>query len=216
MPGFEFFVGGIEDGIIELLTALLGVQADPPGYLKTVATYGGELDESTLKRFVDQLAPRFPLMLVCYGDGDDRLAPATSPAANQPRIWRHDCTFTVIACSDDARGELAQRRGAINRPGVYKMIEDVRELLAGRRFRRPLEDEQVLLTYEPLRPAGVEYLARLPQLTAYAQHFDTYFKWTEPDRRSTSRAVDDLIFEVSPLNDEGGPAELPGVALQID
>jgi len=216
MPGFEFFVGGIEDGIIELLTNLLSVKADPPGYLKTVATYGGELDESTLKKFVDQLAPRFPLMLVCYGDGNDRLLPATSPALGEPRIWQHNCTFTVIACTDDARGEQAQRRGALNNPGVYKMIGDARELLAGRRFRRALEDEQILLTLEPLRPAGVEYLARIPLMTAYAQHFDTYFKWTEPDRRSAPRFVDNLIFEVSPLNSEVGPGELPGVLLEID
>lgn len=214
MPGFDFFVGGIEDGIIELFTSLLSVQADPPGYLKTVTTYGGELDETTLKKFVEELTPRFPLMLVCYGDGNDRLVPATSPAANEPRIWQHDCTFTVIACSDDARGELAQRRGAVNRPGVYQMIADARDLLAGRRFRRALGSEQVLLTCEPLRPAGVEYLARLPQLTAYAQHFDTYFKWTEPDRRPAGRLVDELIFDVSPLNEESGPGGLPGV--QVD
>jgi phage gp37-like protein len=216
MPGFEFFVGGIEDGIIELLTSLLSVKADPPGYLKNIASYGGELDESTLKKFVEQLAPRFPLMLVCYGDGDDRLLPATSPALDAPRIWQHNCTFTVIACSDDARGDSAQRRGTEAKPGVYKMIEDARELLAGRRFRRAIGNEQVLLTLEPLRPAGVEYLARLPQLTAYAQHFDTYFKWTEPDRRAAPRPVDDLIFDVTPLNAETEPGGLPGTVLEIN
>lgn len=215
MPGFEFFVGGIEDGIIELLTNVFSVRADPPGYLKTVAAYGGELDGTTLKKFIDELAPLFPLMLVCYGDGNDSLVPGIAPAADEPRIWRHDCTFTVIACSDDARGESAQRRGIQAKPGVYRMIDDAREFLAGRRFRRPLGSEQILLTYEPLRPAGVEYLARLPELTAYAQHFDTYFKWTERDHRPAARGVDELIFEVSPMNAETGPGGLPGTQLEI-
>lgn len=205
MPEFDFFVGGIEDGMIELLWQELGAAADPPGYLNQIAAYSGELDEGTLKRFVNELTPRFPLMLVTYGDGDDKLMPATSPAYGEPRIFQHGCTFSVFCCSDDARGEADQRHG------VYEMLADARKHLAGRQLRKLNGADQVLLTLEPLRISGVEYLARLPGLTAYVQHFDTYFKWTEPDRRVAGQPVDSLIFDVTPLNAPGAPGELPGV-----
>ena len=207
MPDFDFFVSSIEDGLVEIVTAALGHEADPPGYLNEIGIYGGELDEDVLKRFVEELTPRFPLMLVNYGAGEDSMSPGTAVAFGEPRIWKHDCTFTVICCSDDARGESEQRRGVA---GVYKMVADVRRLLAGRQLKK----EGTLLTLEPLKPAGVQYLARLPQLTAYAVHFDTYFVWTEPDRRSEPLAVDQLIFEVTPLGEPSEPGGKPGVILE--
>jgi len=207
MPEFDFFVGGIEDGITEILWAALGSAAEPPGYLNEIAMYGGELDEKVLKQFIDELTPRFPLMLVTYGDGEDDLAPATAPVFGEPRIWRHDCTFSVICCSDDARGETDQRRGV---GGAYQMVADARRLLAGRQLKK----EGTLLTFEPLRPSGVEYLARLPQLTAYSVHFDTYFKWTEPDRRAAGIPVEGLIFDVTPLGGPTRPGGKPGVIFE--
>jgi hypothetical protein len=203
MPEFDFFVSGIEDGIIAVISGL----KTPTGYLKTIDSYGGELDEKTLKSFVDQLAPMFPLVLVAYGDGDDVLSPVTSVALGEPRVFRHDCTFSVICCSDDARGETRQRKGTA---GVYKMLADTRKLLAGIRFRK----EGELLTLNPLTPNGVEYIARLPGLTAYAAHFETYFKWQEPDRRDPDVEVTELIFEVDPLNAPTGPGGLPGVLIE--
>jgi len=55
VPEFDFYVGGIEDGIIGVLTE---VYKAPAGYLKDIGSYGGELDEDTLRKFIDQLAPR--------------------------------------------------------------------------------------------------------------------------------------------------------------
>jgi len=209
MPAdFEFFVGGIEDGIIQILTQRLKA---PEGYLKAIDTYGGELDADTLKKFVSELAPRFPLALVAYGDGEDKMMPATAPVFGEPRIWQHSCHFTVLTCDDNARGERKQRRGASDRPGVIKMISDVRDILAGLKFRK----EGELLTYDPLKPGGVEYIARLPGLTAYASHFETYWRWTEPDRREPGIPVSDLIFEVEPLNEPAsGPGGKTGVVVR--
>lgn len=210
---FDFVVGGIEDGIIGLLqSALLLPPPQGAGYLKQIASYGGELDAQTLRKFIDELAPQFPLMLVAYGDGDDKEMPATAPVFGEPRIFRHDCTFSVFCCTSDARGDQAQRRGAAAGVGVYQMLADVREAVAGYQFRREnAAHDMVLLNFEPLKPAGVEYVARLPGLTAYVQHFDTYFKWTEPDRRAVGTVVQNLFFDVVPLNLESGPGSLPGV-----
>jgi phage gp37-like protein len=210
---FELTVGGIEDGINQALSDTLSVSNG--GYLKEIASYGGQLDEQTLKAFVTQLAPRFPLILVAYGDGEDKEVPATSTAFNEPRIFRHDCSFSVICCTNDARGEQAQRRGAVGGVGVYRMLASVRETLSGYRFQKQNGiNQMVLLNLEPLKPSGVQYLARLPGLTAYAQHFDTYFKWTEPDRRVAGVPVQDLIIEVEPLNAENDIGGLPGVTIE--
>lgn len=229
---FEFFVGGIEDAIIGLLNTVHGFRAgDPSGYLKTIDTYGGQLDAKVLSEYIDQLTPMFPLELVAYGDGGDKLAPATSPAFGEPRRWRHDCTFSVICCDDNARGEKERRRGDDSNPGVIKMISDVRDALAGLQLWRaddgsfeygvaqygqavPGGGPRTLLTFEPLRLAGVEFIARLPQLTAYVQHVDTYFEWTEPDRRSQPSPVTELSFEVDATNSAKEPGTRPGVVIK--
>lgn len=227
---FRRDVKGTEDGIVALLKHLYMRPDNPDGYLNEATTYGGELNEKTLQAFIDQLAPRFPLMLVAYGDGADKLEPATSAAVGEPRIWRHDCSFAIFCCDDDSRGESERRHGSVGGPGLYQMIDDVRNGLAGVSFARRVVDDieqivvrvpnrkpavgDVLLNLEPLKPSGVEYLARLPGLTAYAQHFDTYFRWTEPDRRVADIAVEDLVFDVTPLNSETSPGEMPGVILK--
>lgn len=208
---FDFYVGGIEDGIIQVLAdAYLRNAQNPTGYLKKIGSYGGEMDEATLRKFVQDLSPSFPLMLVSYGDGEDKNDPPTAPVFGEPRIFRHDCTFTVICCSSDARSEQARRRGAAAGVGVYQMVANARTSLAGLRLSKDNE----LLTLDPLTMSGVQYLARLKEMTAYAVHFDTYFKWTEPDRRDPPVDVTDLIFEVESVGDLGAPGTLPGVVAE--
>jgi phage gp37-like protein len=209
---FSFYVGGIEDGMIALLTPLLN---GTNGYLKTLETYGGELDSELLYEFISQNAPEMPLMLVCYVGGKDELQPAFSPVLGEPRIFKHDCTFAVIVCTNDARGEQAQRRGVTGAVGAYEMLSDVRELLAGRRFRKADGEEQIMLTLDPLTLAGVRSIDRMPQLTAYAQHFNTYFKYVEPDRRLPGTPVQSLIVDVEPLGEAPKAAmNLPGVTFE--
>jgi hypothetical protein len=199
---FEFFVGGIEDGILEVLKAGMA-------YVKEFATYGGELDSAKLREALGALTPRFPLVLASYSDGNDVLDPQTSALPGAPMRFRHDCGFSVIVCAADARGERQRRRGA--GIGAYKMLSDVRELLSGWQFKVPVGNERVLLNPQPFIPAGVEYIARLPDLTAYTQHFDTYFRYTTPDRRAASKPVAGLNFGVSPAGEAGGPGGSPGV-----
>jgi len=216
MPGFNFFVSGIEDGMIQLLQTL-SVKNDPPGYLKKIDSYGGELNEKVLASYLQEIASNVPLALVTYGGAEEVLSPPLPAVFGEPRIVEHRCTFGVIYCAGDARGERAQRRGIAGKPGVYQMIEDGKQLFGGLQLRRadPDNDDQLtLLTLDPLTEAGIDYVARLPGLTAYMQHFDTRFKWTEPDRRSEPIDVDQLIFDVQPIGEAGGPGGKPGVVLE--
>ena len=123
---FEFIVGGIEDGIIQVLTDKLKPSSEnPSGYLKTVATYGGELDEQTLRKFVDELTPRFPLMLVAYGDGEDKEVPATSPVFGEPRIFRHDCSGVCSEVEEHAQVAIAQRHTFVLPPQFARAPVDL-------------------------------------------------------------------------------------------
>jgi len=210
--GFDFIVGGIEDGIMAALSSLR--PSEPDGYLKTLDTYSGELDSDQLKRALGDITPTMPAMLVAYGSGEDVLDPATPAVNNQPRRFRHDCTFSVICLSDDARSEKARRRGSVSGVGVYRMIADVKVKLGGLRFRVIDGVESILLNGEPLRYDGVEYLVRLDGLTAYAVHFATYFRYAEPDRTVQGPLVQDLVLTIEPTNVASDNKNLPGVSLQ--
>jgi phage gp37-like protein len=193
-------VSGIEDGIIAVLQTLSVKQG---GYVKEIASYAGELDSETLRRAVSQISPRFPLFLVSYTDGEDKQIPAVASVYGEPRIWEHTCTFSVIACDNDARGDRTRRRGAGEKPGLYKLISDARRLLAGLQLFATIDEggetHNFLLTFDPLKLDGAEYVARLPAMTAYAQHFTTRFKWCETDRRKAGVPVEEIIVTVGPL-----------------
>ena len=207
--GFSFKVGNIEDCMV---AALVEYCAE---YKPDVAPYSGELDAKQLREAIDSLTPRFPLFLVSYADGEDKLHTPTGPEIGAPRVFKHVCSFTVICCDDDARGETARRRGAHGHPGVQAMIEDADAALSRMQFVVVLEgDERVLLNEEPLNPAGVEHIAQLPEMTAYARHYDTYFLYGTPDRREPGAQVKEIAIAIFP----GGagasrPATLPGVTL---
>lgn len=202
-PEFDYVVGGIEDGIIQVLSdALLA----PRGYLRTIQTYGGSLDAETLRSALGELVGSLPVIYVCYADGEDKPNPQTPPVAGEPFVVTHSCSFSIIACSDDARGEKARRRGSEG--GAYKMLADARRLLSGLQFSKQEEDAKVLLNDLPLTPAGVDYIARLPDLTAYAQHFDTTFKYQTPDRHTVREgtSIDSTVV----VRDEGSQAPAQG------
>lgn len=218
---FEQIVGGIEDAILQVL-------ANQMEGVKHFDTYSGELDSDNLKRALGQLSSSFPLVLVSYTDGKDTEDPKVSAVGNRPLHYRQDCSFAVICVSTDARGEKTRRRG---KTGVYKMLAQVRDILSGLRFKAEFENEddekeEFLLTNQPLKPNGIECIARLPNITAYATFFDTYFRFStknrsvpgtavetiELDLKSTSR-IDKEISDV--VNDEvetnNAPANVPGV-----
>ena len=206
--GFSFHVGGIEDAIVAALKAYCA------GYKPDVSTYGGELDAKNLREALSQLQSRFPLFLVSYGDGYDILLSPLGPEVGAPREYLHKCSFTVICASDNARGEQERRRGATGDVGVYDMIEDAQTALWRMQFVAVLgESEKVILNPDPLDPAGVEYIAHLPELTAYAVHFETGFIYATPDRREPGSQVQEIEVEIFPSSRGTNPA-LPGVVIR--
>lgn len=199
---FDLHVGGIEDGMLLVLQNTLP-------YVKELAHYGGE----QILKAIDELTPRMPLVLVSYGDGEDIESPPTAPLPGEPRVFKHICTFTVICCSGDPRGDSAQRRGKTGSIGAYRMITDVKDALDCKQFTATIGGRTFPLNIEPLKPAGIEYITRLPQLTAYAVHFDTYFKYRTPDRTQPGELVQELIFEVTNDYEKVGHNR-PGVYLR--
>jgi hypothetical protein len=212
LKNFEYIISGIEDGIIAALDQAIG-NISNGGYINTIATYSGELDREQIKHAIGALTAKFPLLLVSYAEGEDVLDPPTPAVKGKPRHYRHDCSFTVICCSDNARGEKARRRGAGTSAGVYRMISDVRTILGGLRLWAQEGEEKFLLNHEPFRYADVEYVAKLPELTAYAVHFETYFRFSEPDRSEQGPLVSELVFDVENTYQKG-ETNLPGVVLK--
>jgi len=205
--GFSFIVGGIEDSMIAALKLYC------EDYKPDVAAYGGELDAKNLREALEHLQPRFPLFLVSYGDGKDSFQTALGPEIGAPRQYRHDCGFEVVCCSNNARGESDRRRGALGDVGVNEMIEDTHAALDRLQFAAVVGDEKFLLNQEPLNPVGVEYIAHMSEMTAYAVHFDTYFFWVTPDRREPASSIQEIEIELFPSTG-GTNSDRPGVVLE--
>lgn len=204
---FEFYAGGIEDGIIEVLTPVM--KADPLK-VRELTTYSGQLDADSLKEALASDARIFPLVMVSYTGGESVPDPIRPAVMGQPLSFRHDCGFVVIVADDNPRGERARRRSKI-----YAMIAAVWETLTGVRLKTEVEGEQVLLNAAPLMPTTNEYIERLPDVTAYAVHFETAFRWTSPDRTIAGTPVDAIEVGVERLNASGIlPGDYPGVKIR--
>ena len=211
---FEFYVGGIEDGSLGLLKAAM-----TPIGVKSFETYSGQLDNETLKKAIASSAMKFPLVMVSYADGENFPGPATSRVLGQPNEYEHRCSFAVIVASNDPRGEKGRRRGVLvgdKKTGAYTMIAAVLDTLTDVRLTVEVEGHPVLLNTMAFLPAGVDYLYKMPNITAYAVIFDTAFRWTSKDRQGTPIDVTDLILDVDSLNDPAqNPGNLPGVVTAV-
>jgi len=208
---FEFYAGGIEDGIIEILTATM---KPDPLKVREVTTYSGELDDPEMvEEAIAAEMRQFPLVMVGYGSGEDVRSPVTAPVLGRSLHYRHECTYIVVCADDNPRGERARRRSK-----VYAMLAKVREELTGRRLKTVIEDEEYLLTCDVFEPMSNEFIVRLPNITAYAVIFKTAFKWSSPDRTLPGTAVDELVLGVE-SNNSGvvqNPHNVPGVSYEVE
>jgi phage gp37-like protein len=215
---FEFFIGGIEDEILRILEA----EMKPMGVMN-FAAYAGELDAESVKKTISSITAKFPLILVAYTDGLDKQDPPVSAIFGESRIYEHECCFAVICAANDPRGGDAQRRGALvgdKKIGTYKMLAKVRQVLSDLQLTITDGGDEVLLNTTPLMPSATQVIARLPNMTAYAQIFDTEFIWQTEDRSQAGTPVEAVIADVDllPLPGEGETAthetpieNLPGV-----
>jgi phage gp37-like protein len=205
---FDFYAGGIEDGIIEILRPAMTPQ---PLGVRNLTTYSGELDPDNLKKAIASMPSVFPMVMVSYADGEDSLFAKSSPVLGRPRVYRHECTFVVICADNNPQGERNRRRSK-----VYSMIAAVRRELTDRRLKKlvgeDVETEEVLLTTEPFEPIANDYIMRMPDITAYAVVFKTAFNWESEDRTGDGIPVTDILVGAESLNEETENAgNLPGV-----
>jgi phage gp37-like protein len=206
---FEFYAGGLEDGILGLLKtrmATIGVT--------NLGTYSGELDTpEALKEALKTQVIKPPCVLVSYAGGEDIRQPATSTVDGRILHYRHECSFGIVAVDSNPQGEDKRRRGKI-----FKMIAAVQRELTGRRLKKTVEDVAYLLNTDVFEPLEVIPIAKLPDMTAYGITIGTAFKWSSPDRTAEPIDVTDLVVGVSSLNDAGTmrrPPELPGVRAEV-
>ena len=204
---FNFYAGGIEDGILEVLTTPLKAIG-----VKSFATYSGELDsEKALKDAISQSLLKYPFVMVSYAGGASANNPPTSRTDHKPRHHRHECTFSVIVADNTPQGDRDRRRGQI-----YKMISAVWETLVGVRLVKEVDGEHYVLNVDPFdEPENVRI--NIPNVTAFGIIFDTAFRWTSPDRTPDGTNVTELIVGVESLNASGTalPSESPGVKTAV-
>lgn len=151
----------IEDAIIRRLG-----EAGLP-YLRTVATYGGELDGDTR-----QVVRAFPAVWVAFkGEGDP------APVGTSRTVWHVPATWVVLVAARNLRNEAATRKGDAVQVGTYQMLEDVRALLMCQDFTE--QGAAQGLEMDPLRPGRTRslYNGRLQDqgVSVYAQEWHTRY-----------------------------------------
>lgn len=201
---FDFYVGGIEDGILEVLQPM----KQAPLKVRELTTYSGELEDGkALQAAIASEARIFPLVMVSYGGGQDTRSPATSAVLGKPLNYRHDCFFAVVCADNNPLGEKTRRRSK-----AYQMLAAVRKELTGRRLVTIDGAEKVTLTHGVLEPDGTEYVLKLANMTAYVAIFRTWFNWSSPDRTTPGSDVAEIIVGVDSQNtSEANPGNTPGV-----
>lgn len=134
------------------------------GYaLAEVASYGGEFDDET---FWNQVR-RFPAVWVTVaGEKVKRLS---------ERKYLCSPTLAVLVGTRNVRSERQTRRGTVQDPGSYQILDDVRQLLAGQDFDLPIKR---------LSPGPVKtlYNTRLgaEALSVFSIEFGTDYVYTLP------------------------------------
>lgn len=210
---FNFYTGGIESGIVQVLG---GTE-----YAGDAEAYRDELDEEELGqesgRALTRLAGRTPLFLASYVDGDFSEPEGHPWFPGAKRLVRHDATFVVLACGPDWPGALPEQTATTAGIGVRRMISDAIKLVVGRTFKThdPDADEEVFLNLSPLTLSGGRnptLVLRRDEVTVYALYLDTWFVFeVTPPEEDEPVLVQSINFAISPLNGAGGPGGLPGV-----
>jgi phage gp37-like protein len=215
---FDFYVRNIEDAIVKTIDEAIGLrpgEEDPARYVKTIATYGGQLDKSNVREAIAKLVPGFPLVLVSYGDGKTKPFAGGGGGYGDPPLHEHTCHFLVLCLDNDVRGRQVQARGSEVHPGAYRMVSDVMTALDGLQFKlrvAPAPAPLVLLNTLALTPTDVEVIDRTGSASGYAVSFDTQFKWLGPERRGPVVHVTELIFDAATLGERSHmPAQSSGV-----
>ena len=204
---FNFYAGGIEDGILEVLETPMKAIG-----VRSFATYSGQLDSAEdLKNAIASQVLQYPFVMVSYAGGESVRDPATAAVLGRPLHYRHACSFGVIVADNNSQGEKSRRRNK-----VYQMISIVWDSLAGVRLKRAIDEDQFLLNTDPMEPIENITIAKMPNITAFGVIIDTAFRWSSPDRTVAGTGVTELIVGAGALNSPSSlPAEAPGVKAEV-
>jgi phage gp37-like protein len=152
-------------------------------YLKTVATYGGELDEE-----LGETVRRFPAVWAAFkteGEGQ--------PLNTAKSVYRIPATWVVFVAARNLRNEASTRRGDKVMVGTYQMLKDVRALLIGQDFGLDIDN---------MRPGRVQSMVsakyRGQGISVYAMEWHTQYDYRVAERGTGA-----------PLDKSGQPATLP-------
>ena len=148
-------VAAIEAAIVEKLK-----NATALGYLKTVASYGGELDDD-----LSEVIRAYPAIWVVF-------AGSGKPEKLGAEKWKIPGTFVTMVAARNVRNEAATRLGDAKEIGTYQMLRHVRTLLM---------NEDLDLPIARLQPGAVRSLyntkVRGQALSVFAQEWTTH--WVE-------------------------------------
>lgn len=111
-------IASIEDAIIRRIS-----EAKLP-YLRTLTTYGGELDGENAR-----VVRAFPAIWVAFQGAEKAKAVGTSK-----QVYHVSASFVVLVAARNLRNEASTRKGDALQVGTYQMLENVRSLLHGQDF----------------------------------------------------------------------------------
>lgn len=186
----------LEDAVIARIQQ--ASDANTLGYrFKHVDSYGGEFDDES---FFAQFR-QFPAAWVTVG-GD-------KPKRIGARSYLCAVKLAVMVGARNVRGERHTRRGAVGEPGVYQMLQDVRDLLDGQKLALPIRPLQ-------LGAARTLFNTRLASgaLAVFAAEFDTEFTYTAPEAAAPDLTAIGLNYYLKPGDDQVDAADLLTLAGQ--
>ena len=146
--------------LIELENAFIAALNVAPmtGYLPApVRSYQGALGKS-----LNEMLAGSPAMFVVFA-GD-----AYTALDNRNTIYDSAIDFDVLVTCRNLRGDLAQRAGAANEIGIYEMLDDARDALAGKRLG---------LAIQPLRLIRRRVVITTPAGAVWALRVQTRFDY---------------------------------------
>lgn len=115
-------INEIENAILETVKNASGM-----AYLKTRATYGGELDDD-----LDKVVRSYPAFWVLYGG-------SAKPIKMGPEKWKVPATFVTMVAARNLQNESSARKGSALEIGTYEMLKHVRTLMLGQDFGLPID-----------------------------------------------------------------------------
>ncbi|HSH71544.1 MAG TPA: phage protein Gp37 [Methylophilaceae bacterium] len=105
----------IEQAIIDKITA--AKTSGAMAYLKTVDSYGGQLDGD-----LGEVIRSYPAIWVVFGG-------CGKPQKHGANLWKVPATFVLMYAARNVRNEKAARKGGLGEVGTYQMIEHGKVLL---------------------------------------------------------------------------------------